>query len=80
MRRAFPGCWTQKEIDRIWKDAGEMSERITRLMSRSEQVCPECIQGKHTNCDGTTWDVDADAPTDCLCAVHDHDAAKVPAS
>lgn len=34
--------------------------------------CPECAQGKHDNCDGTTWDPVADAPTACPCAEGDH--------
>ena len=30
-------------------------------------ICPECHAGKHRNCDGTAWDVDADEPTTCGC-------------
>lgn len=29
--------------------------------------CPECEQNKHDNCDGTSWDHDADAPAACPC-------------
>ena len=29
--------------------------------------CPECEQGKHGNCDGTTWDDEADRPAPCPC-------------
>lgn len=31
------------------------------------QDCPECMQGKHTNCNGITWDDAADEPTACPC-------------
>jgi hypothetical protein len=31
------------------------------------QACPECRAGKHRNCDGTAWDVEADALVDCPC-------------
>lgn len=34
--------------------------------------CPECLQGKHGNCDGTTWDIVADEPTACPCATRGH--------
>lgn len=34
--------------------------------------CPECQQGKHGNCDGTGWDNLRDEPTDCPCALRDH--------
>lgn len=30
-------------------------------------VCPECLAGKHQNCDGTTWDFDRDEITLCAC-------------
>lgn len=36
------------------------------------EVCPECEQGKHGNCDGTTWDTLRDEPTDCPCGARDH--------
>jgi hypothetical protein len=34
--------------------------------------CPECRQGKHGNCDGLTWDDQADdlAPCPCYAAGH----------
>ena len=31
------------------------------------QPCPECVAGKCPNCDGTAWDMAADAPTTCPC-------------
>ena len=34
--------------------------------------CPECAVGKHGNCDGRTWDRDADGYTDCPCAGAGH--------
>lgn len=33
----------------------------------TRSVCPECEQGKHGNCDGTAWDDNADAETECGC-------------
>lgn len=36
-------------------------------MSEYIWVCPECVQGKHVNCDGIAWDADIDEPTDCAC-------------
>lgn len=30
-------------------------------------LCPECRQGKHGNCDGTTWDTERDEEADCPC-------------
>jgi uncharacterized protein with PIN domain len=29
--------------------------------------CPECQQGKHPNCDGTTWDYQKDEEGVCPC-------------
>lgn len=34
--------------------------------------CPECTSGKHDNCDTTTWDELADAPTVCPCHAVSH--------
>jgi hypothetical protein len=31
------------------------------------EPCPECAQGKHRNCDGLSWDNDADDYTPCPC-------------
>lgn len=31
-------------------------------------ICPECHDGKHRNCDGTAWDFDKDELTECECA------------
>lgn len=38
------------------------------------EACPECAQGKHPNCDGTTWDNEHDELTVCPCneAGHGH--------
>lgn len=30
-------------------------------------VCPECVNGKHKNCDGNAWDDVEDELTDCRC-------------
>jgi hypothetical protein len=36
------------------------------------EPCPECVQGKCRNCDGTSWDQAADAPGPCPCATAGH--------
>jgi hypothetical protein len=41
-------------------------------LPRPVEACPECQQGKHGNCDGTSWDDLRDEPTDCPCARRDH--------
>jgi hypothetical protein len=40
--------------------------------STNPPACPECVQGKHGNCDGTTWDAEADVPATCPCAQAGH--------
>jgi hypothetical protein len=30
-------------------------------------ACPECLAGKHQNCDGTAWDRERDEITTCKC-------------
>lgn len=30
-------------------------------------TCPECVTGKHGNCDGTAYDHDSDEITTCHC-------------
>jgi len=34
--------------------------------------CPECVAGKHDNCNGETWDDAQDAPTTCPCMAAGH--------
>lgn len=36
------------------------------------QACPECLQAKHGNCDGTTWDTVRDEEAICPCAQMGH--------
>jgi hypothetical protein len=38
------------------------------------QLCPECRAGKHGNCDGTGWDIDADERVPCPCLDESHTA------
>jgi hypothetical protein len=38
------------------------------------QLCPECRAGKHRNCDGTGWDIDADERVPCPCPDESHTA------
>jgi hypothetical protein len=35
----------------------------------STTTCPECVAGKHVNCDGQAWDEDLDQPGICPCWV-----------
>jgi hypothetical protein len=35
--------------------------------------CPECVQGKHVNCDHTTWSTILDSLVGCPCAVRGHE-------
>lgn len=42
-------------------------------MSEIVRPCPECLAGKCGNCNGETWDIRYDAPTDCPC----HEAGHV---
>lgn len=34
--------------------------------------CPECVAGKHDNCDGTSWNPAADDIDACPCAKRGH--------
>lgn len=36
-------------------------------------TCPECLAGKHVNCDGLAWDPVADDTTTCGCTEETHD-------
>lgn len=36
------------------------------------EACPECVQGKHANCDGTAWDIGNDMSIECACAARRH--------
>lgn len=55
-----PGTWDRADYEGGDPDTGPIP------------VCPECRNGKHPNCDGTAWDVDADAPTSCRCSHGSH--------
>ena len=43
---------------------GPISETAT-----SSVICPECVQGKHSNCDGTALNPDSDEIVSCECEV-----------
>lgn len=47
-----------------WSDA--------RRATSYDPSCPECVSGKHDNCDGTAWDSVRDRETACRCAVAEH--------
>lgn len=36
--------------------------------ARSVPTCPECVAGKHRNCNGQAWDDAEDGLTECRCA------------
>lgn len=36
--------------------------------------CPDCQQGKHLICDGTSWNPQRDEPDGCPCAAKGHQA------
>ena len=33
-------------------------------------ICPECVNGKHANCDGSAWNDEEDRLTSCQCRRH----------
>ena len=50
----------------------EMFAEIVRAAKHLMGVrsCPDCEQGKHSNCTGEAWDNDTDAPTVCPCSIN----------
>lgn len=36
------------------------------------RACPDCLAGKHDNCDGSAWDLRSDASCPCPCAQAGH--------
>lgn len=34
--------------------------------------CPECVAGKHQNCDGLSWDLEQDVQAICTCQARNH--------
>lgn len=40
---------------------------MTHLILRD----PDCVVGKHQNCNGQGWDVTNDQPADCPCECHE---------
>lgn len=48
------------------------TDPMDMVMGYWPDPCPECMQGKHANCDGFTWDERADAPTACPCEKRGH--------
>jgi len=42
------------------------------------EPCPECVQAKHGNCDGCTWDDVRDELAECPCDVAGHGQAGEP--
>ncbi|MGZ0069286.1 Lsr2 family DNA-binding protein [Microbacterium arborescens] len=58
------------------KEAQERSAATTKeptvTLEPTPPVCPECVAGKHPNCDGRAWDDVADAATTCACVDSTH--------
>lgn len=48
------------------------AEQAKRLTVDDCPVCPDCVQGKHGNCDGSTWNNTADQMGACPCAQKEH--------
>lgn len=44
----------------------------------SPTACPECLQGKHGNCDGTSWDAEVDGICGCTCSFLGHKQERTP--
>lgn len=66
------GC--RRKVDKARAAAAPDASATNRaeLARLDWTACPECDQGKHGNCDGTAWDVEADALTTCPCAEAGH--------
>lgn len=67
------GCpWTKEDVA---GDLGLTPEQAARGWddgskpepSGGPQPCPECVAGKHGNCDGTSWDNQLDEAISCPC-------------
>lgn len=43
-----------------------------KAQGRPLSPCPECVAGKHQNCNGETWDETADRIGTCPCATQGH--------
>ena len=58
------------------KNWAERSGPVTVRREMSEQTppCPDCAQGKHLICDGTSWNPQRDEPDGCPCAEKGHEA------
>lgn len=42
------------------------------LLEDDISICPECIQGKHQNCSGYSWNNTKDEETNCPCSDESH--------
>lgn len=49
------------------EDLAEVSSPSTARDARRIAICPECVQGKHTNCDGTALHAETDEVGTCEC-------------
>jgi len=54
-------------------DAVSEPQAVEDVHSAPESpICPECVAGKHQNCEGQAWDNAADEPVGCACADEAH--------
>lgn len=53
----------------------EMREMVGQSLKTKDDIpdCPDCVQGKHGNCSGTSWNNTLDRLDMCPCEVRDHD-------
>jgi hypothetical protein len=76
-RDHFPPAWRHAHESRWCEAVGEDPPRyppdvcnpgrVVAHPTTTENVCPDCAAGKCANCTGEAWDLDADAPVECLC-------------
>lgn len=60
-----------------WEGAARLPvDEVARLIGNPEpapiEPCPECVAGKHGNCDGNAWDPAADDVAPCPCGEAGH--------
>jgi hypothetical protein len=66
-RGYFRRAWEYWQEDVAGAIRARMAQMVADHIPGQAWVCPECVQGKHQNCDGQAWDFDADEPTGCGC-------------
>jgi hypothetical protein len=54
------------ELDHPVQEVGPVAQPVP-CPECSGRLCPECVQGKHGNCDGVAWNEALDREVDCVC-------------